>query len=305
MESRFQALMAKIRQYNKNADFEKIEAAFRVADEAHKDQMRLAGDPYITHPIEVASILADMSLDSDSITAALLHDVVEDTDVTLDDIRARFGKDVADLVDGVTKLGRIPYSSKEEQQIENLRKMFLAMAKDIRVLLIKLADRLHNMRTISSMRPEKQREKALETLEVYSPLAHRLGIQKIKTELEDISIRILDPIGCAEIQRNMDQKMHQNEAFLSGIEQSVSERLNEAGLEHTIKSRAKHIYSIYRKMYTQNRDFDEIYDIFAIRIIVNETVDCYNVLGIMHDMYKPIPRRFKDYISTPKPNMYQ
>lgn len=305
MDSKFQALIERIKKYNKNADFDKITRAYELASEAHKLQKRVAGDPYIIHPLEVANILADMSLDSDSITAALLHDVVEDTPVTLEDIKSQFGKDVADLVDGVTKLGRIPYSSKEEQQIENLRKMFLAMAKDIRVLLIKLADRLHNMRTISSMPPDKQRQKALETIEVYSPLAHRLGVQKIKTELEDISIRILDPVACEEIEENISKKMDQNEAFLSSIEEIVSKRLNEAGLKHTISSRAKHIYSIYRKMYTQNRSFDEIYDLFAIRIIVDETVDCYNVLGIMHDMYKPIPRRFKDYISTPKPNMYQ
>jgi len=305
MDTKFQELLTKIKSYNKNADIDKITRAYELASEAHKDQRRVAGDPYIIHPLEVSHILADMSLDSDSIAAALLHDVVEDTDTTLDDIKSKFGKEVADLVDGVTKLGRIPYSSKEEQQIENLRKMFLAMAKDIRVLLIKLADRLHNMRTISSMPPDKQRQKALETIEVYSPLAHRLGIQKIKTELEDISIAILDPIGCKEIEENISQKMNQNEVFLSGIEESVIARLNEAGLKHTISSRAKHIYSIYRKMYTQNRTFDEIYDLFAIRIIVDETVDCYNVLGIMHDMYKPIPRRFKDYISTPKPNMYQ
>ena len=305
IQEEFDLLIKQIKKYNKNADFDKITRAYELACEAHKLQKRVAGGPYVIHPLKVAHILSDMSLDSDSITAALLHDVVEDTDVTLDDIKSKFGKDVADLVDGVTKLGRMPYSSKEEQQIENLRKMFLAMAKDIRVLLIKLADRLHNMRTISSMPEEKQRQKALETIEVYSPLAHRLGIQKIKTELEDISIKILDPIACKEIEDNIAKKMVQNEAFLSSIEESVKKRLDEAGLKHTISSRAKHIYSIYRKMYTQNRSFDEIYDLFAIRIIVDETVDCYNVLGIMHDMYKPIPRRFKDYISTPKPNMYQ
>jgi len=304
-ELTYPALIEKLKRYMPNLDTEPIDRAFALADKAHADQMRKGGDPYITHPVAVAHLLADMEMDRESIMAGLLHDVVEDSAITCAEIKEQFGQDVMELVDGVTKLGRIPYSSKEEQQIENLRKMFLAMAKDVRVIIIKLCDRLHNMRTIGSMTPQKQREKALETIEVYSPLAHRLGISKIKSELEDISIKVLDPIGCKEIEDTMLRLVDDNATFLDKVEHDIKQRLEPHGIKCSISGRSKHLYSIYRKVFEQNRSINEIYDLFAVRVIVDSLIDCYNVLGIVHDMYRPIPGRFKDYISTPKPNMYQ
>ncbi|MEG1476522.1 MAG: bifunctional (p)ppGpp synthetase/guanosine-3',5'-bis(diphosphate) 3'-pyrophosphohydrolase [Oscillospiraceae bacterium] len=283
---------------------DKIYRAYLVANKAHEGQSRLSGESYISHPINVAAILLDLGLDTDSVCAALLHDVVEDTDIKLDSIKTDFGSDVAVLVDGVTKLGKITFSSVEEQQAENLRKMLLAMSHDIRVMLIKLCDRLHNMRTSDAWPEQKRRDKALETMEVYAPIAHRLGMSNVKEELEDRSLRHLDPVAYADIEQHL--KSEGGEGFVSGIAERISERLSENGMEDfTIKKRIKSVYGIYRKLYMQNRDFEEIYDVYAVRIILNTVGECYNALGVIHDMYHPIPSRFKDYISTPKPNMYQ
>ncbi|MGI6030983.1 MAG: RelA/SpoT family protein [Eubacteriales bacterium] len=305
LDREFSILEEKIAAYMPGFDRELLRKALDVAYEAHDGQMRKSGEPYIIHPIAVANIIAEIGLDLESVMAGLLHDVIEDTSVGYDQVKAMFGKDVADLVDGVTKLGQIPYSSREEQQVENLRKMILAMAKDVRVILIKLADRLHNMRTIAAMPEAKQRLKALETMEVYSPLAHRLGMSKIKTELEDISIRYLDPVGCEEIIRTVAEKQEHNTGFVDHVKKQIHDRLEKLGIKHHIEGRTKHVYSIYRKIYGQGKSFDELYDLFAVRVIVDSVIDCYNVLGVVHDMYTPIPGRFKDYISTPKPNMYQ
>ncbi len=298
-------LIKKIKSYNPQANTEDIVAAYKCAYNAHGSQKRLSGEPYIIHPIAVAEILADMEMDNDTIIAALLHDVVEDTGYTSCDISERFGASVAELVDGVTKLGKIPYSSKEEQQVENLRKMFMAMAKDIRVILIKLADRLHNMRTMKFQAEDKQRQKSLETMEIYAPLAHRLGISKIKWELEDISLRYLDKVAYQDIVNGINQRRAERENYLDEIKQEISEKIKESSLNFYIEGRVKHFYSIYKKMYSQNKTLDEIYDLFAVRIIVDSVADCYNVLGIVHDLYKPMPGRFKDYIAMPKANMYQ
>ena len=300
-----ESLVAAIKKYNPTADCAVVEKAYKFAVKKHEGQLRESGEPFATHPIEVAFILADMELDVSSIVAALLHDVVEDTDTTEEDIRREFGDTVALLVSGVTKLDKIPYTSKEEQQIENLRKMFLAMAKDVRVIVIKLADRLHNMRTLGSKSEEKQREKARETLEVYAPLAHRLGMSKIKMELEDLSLRYIDPIAYYEIVDKIKQKRVEREKYIEDIMKVLRERLAQLGIEAHVEGRAKHFYSIYRKMFMQNKTIDELYDLFAVRVIVNTVADCYAVLGMVHDLYKPIPGRFKDYIAMPKPNMYQ
>ncbi|MCX7615151.1 MAG: bifunctional (p)ppGpp synthetase/guanosine-3',5'-bis(diphosphate) 3'-pyrophosphohydrolase [Clostridiales bacterium] len=305
MQKRYDQLEAKIKKANPSADIERIRLAFECAFEAHKGQKRLDGQPYISHPLAVADIICEMGLDADSIIAGLLHDCLEDTMMTYDDIKVKFGTPVADLVDGVTRLGKIQYSSKEERQMEDLRKMFLAMAKDIRVILIKLADRLHNMRTIGFVSERKQREKALETMEVYAPIAHRLGMQRIKWELEDLSLKALDPVGYNEIMEDLSEKSSERDEFLDHIKHQIDERLKEMGISAQIDGRIKHIYSIYRKMYAQHKTMNEIYDICAVRVIVETIADCYNVLGFIHDIFKPIPGRFKDYISTPKPNMYQ
>lgn len=286
-------------------EIELVKQAYEFAVKSHEGQMRKDGDEFVCHPLSVANILSEMELDSQSIVAAILHDCVEDTPATLDTIKEKFGKEIAELVDGVTKLGRIPYSNKEEQQMENLRKMFLAMAKDIRVIFIKLADRLHNMRTLSALPEEKQREKALETMEVYAPLAHRLGIYRIKLELEDLSLKYLDPVGYSDITESLKAKSQESNTLLDSVKVKIRDRLGEMGIEARIDARVKHIYSIYMKMYSQNKIIDEVYDLYAVRVIVGTVIDCYNVMGIVHDLFKPIPGRFKDYISTPKPNMYQ
>ena len=304
LKERVETLIERVSRQNPNANVEMIRRAFDMANKAHEGQMRKSGDPFIVHPVSVAEIIFDMGLDDESITAGILHDCIEDTELDYDAIQAGFGKSVADLVDGVTRLGKIQYS-KEQEQMEDLRKMFLAMAKDIRVILIKLADRLHNMRTISHMPEKKQREKALETMEIYAPIAHRLGMQKIKWELEDLSLQVLDPVGYAEIMEGLKRQSARLDEFLEHIQQNISDKLKEAGIDAKISGRIKHIYSIYRKMYSQNKTIDEIYDICAVRVIVKTVADCYNVLGYMHDLYKPIPGRFKDYISTPKPNGYR
>ncbi|MCR4616041.1 MAG: bifunctional (p)ppGpp synthetase/guanosine-3',5'-bis(diphosphate) 3'-pyrophosphohydrolase [Clostridiales bacterium] len=282
-----------------------VDKAFTLANEAHKDQRRISGEPYITHPIEVAKVLVRLGMDAQSIAAALLHDTVEDTDVTLDMIKDDFGEDIAFLVDGVTKLGKVPLSTKEEIQAENIRKMLLAMSRDIRVIIIKLADRLHNMRTISAMSPQKTRDISLETIEIYAPIAHRLGIRAIKDELEDLAIRTLDPVAYKDIEDSIKSKGQSSTEFLEKIKSKIDERVSSIVPNAKISGRIKSVHGIYRKMYMQNKNFDEIYDIFAVRVIVDSVTDCYNVLGIIHDMYKPIIGRFKDYISTPKPNMYQ
>ncbi len=292
-------------QYNKNADLDRVRRAFDMCVEAHGSQKRNSGEPYYIHPLEVAYILADMELDPDTVIAGLLHDVIEDTPYGYEKVSNEFGEEVAYLVEGVTKLDKINFTSKEEQQIETLRKMFFAMAKDIRVILVKLADRLHNMRTLKYMPEAKQREKARETLEVYAPLAHRLGISKIKSELEDLSLKYLDSVAYYEIVEGLDQKKTQRDAYVADIKRAIDEKLHEMGIEAHIDGRAKHIYSIYRKMYSQGKTLDEIYDLFAVRIIVNTVTECYSCLGLVHELYKPIPGRFKDYIAMPKPNMYQ
>ncbi|NMB33877.1 MAG: bifunctional (p)ppGpp synthetase/guanosine-3',5'-bis(diphosphate) 3'-pyrophosphohydrolase [Clostridium sp.] len=301
----YNRLIRKIRKFNPDCDFDLIEKAHNISQEAHQGQQRVSGDPFIVHPMEVANILADFELDCTAIVAGILHDTIEDTTCTYEEIRVKFGIEVARLVDGVTKLGKIPYTSKEELQAENLRKMFLAMAKDIRVILIKLADRLHNMRTLKYMSPQKQKEKAKETLEIYAPLAHRLGISKIKWELEDLCFRYLDSKGYYELVNNIAQKRREREAFISKIIGTLEEKTVKLGIKAHIEGRPKHFYSIYRKMTQQNKTIDQIFDLFALRVIVDSVKDCYAVLGMIHEAYKPMPGRFKDYIAMPKPNMYQ
>ena len=301
----FLELKDKVLKYNPKADAERLTSAFELAKKAHEGQNRNSGEPYVSHPLAVAHILADLELDLDSLVGALLHDVVEDTEYTLADILELFGENVALIVDGVTKLGKIQYTSKEDQQIENLRKMFLAMAKDVRVIVIKLADRLHNMRTLKAKSEDKQREKARETLEVYAALAHRLGMSKIKMELEDLSLRYIDPIAYKEITDSISLKRREREEYINDIMQTLEEKLTEIGIQASVRGRAKHFYSIYRKMFTQNKNIDELYDLFAARVIVDSVKDCYAVLGLVHELYYPIPGRFKDYIAMPKPNMYQ
>jgi GTP pyrophosphokinase len=294
-----------IKENNPAADLSHIRAAFDFASSAHINQRRKDGSPFVSHPLAAAEIVAEMGLDEEAIIAALLHDCIEDTGATHEEIAKRFGSTVAEIVEGVTKLTRVQYTSKEEEQMENLRKMLLAMAKDIRVIIIKMADRLHNMRTMEYQTPEKQAEKALETMEIYAPIAHRLGMQKIKWELEDRSIYYLDPIGYAEIEEGLRRIMSNNETFIDSIQNKISERLSENGITCEVYGRVKHIYSIYRKMYSQNKTLSEVLDLYAFRVIVKDIADCYNVLGYIHEMFRPIPGHFKDYIGTPKPNMYQ
>ena len=305
LEAHYQELEQKITAAGIPADLGRVRAAFECADRAHSGQKRRDGSPYVSHCIAAAIITAEMGLDEDSIIAALLHDTIEDTSLTHEDIARSFGTSVADIVEGVTKLTRVQYTSVEEQQMENMRKMLLAMAKDIRVILIKMADRLHNMRTMAYQSEEKQRIKSLETMEIYAPIAHRLGMQKIKWELEDLSLLYLDPAGYKAITDALDERMPTLEKFMGEMRTQIRERLEADGVHATISSRIKHIYSIYRKMYAQKLDINGIFDLCAFRVIVDTIPDCYNVLGIIHDMYKPLPGRFKDYISTPKPNMYQ
>ena len=286
-------------------DTDMVERAYNVAKTAHEGQFRYSGEPYIIHPVAVAQILYKLGMDGESMTAALLHDVVEDTAMTIDDVRKDFGEDVANLVEGVTKLGKVPIFTKEEQQAENVRKMLMAMSQDIRVIIIKLADRVHNMRTLAFMRPQKRREKAQETLEIYAPIAHRLGIRGVKEELEDMAISYLDPVAYKEIKNLLEQQQSKRKEYLEGIQKKISDRVKQVVPNCSITGRIKSVHGIYRKMYMQGKNFDEIYDIYAVRIIVDDVIDCYNCLGIIHDMFKSIPGRFKDYISTPKANMYQ
>ena len=304
MNELYQRLTEAIERNSKNLNKEKILEALAFAEKAHDGQMRKSGEPYIIHPVATAIILIDMGMDTETIIAALLHDVVEDTEVELLEVRQRFGEDVAALVDGVTKLGLLPLTSREEQQAENVRKMLLAMSQDIRVVVIKLADRLHNMRTIDFVREQKQRDKSLETMEVYAPIAHRLGIRAVKEELEDLSLRHLDPIGYGQIEEKLVGQKEERQEFLDRIKERIKERLgNDENV--VVEGRVKSVYGIYRKVFMQNKAFEEIFDIYAVRVIVDSVTDCYNVLGVIHDMFRPIPNRFKDYISTPKANMYQ
>ncbi|MDT3845126.1 MAG: bifunctional (p)ppGpp synthetase/guanosine-3',5'-bis(diphosphate) 3'-pyrophosphohydrolase [Bacillota bacterium] len=302
----YEQLIAAIRRYHPSDDLSMIEKAYRIAFENHKDQKRKSGEPYIIHPICVAIILADLELDKETLTAGILHDVVEDTSMTYDQVKDEFGVEVAELVDGVTKLTQISWhKDKLDIQAENLRKMFLAMAKDIRVILIKLADRLHNMRTLQYMTPAKQQEKARETMDIYAPIADRLGISRIKTELDDLSLRYLEPEKYKELEEKVASRKGSRESFINAIMHEVSEEMKKQEISCKVTGRVKHFFSIYKKMVNQNKTLDQIYDLFAIRILVDNVKDCYAALGVIHEMYKPIPGRFKDYIAMPKPNMYQ
>ena len=301
----FEDLLCAVNETMDKEDIEYIKKAYAIAREAHEGQFRRSGEPYIIHPVQVAKILYELGMDSESMIAALLHDVVEDTELTKDDVKKDFGEDVAELVEGVTKLGKVPLFTKEEQQAENVRKMLMAMSQDIRVIIIKLADRIHNMRTLAFMRPHKRREKAQETLEIYAPIAHRLGIRGVKEELEDLAISYLDPGAYKEIQTLLEQQQSKRKEYLDNIQQKINDRIKQVVPNCSITGRVKSAHGIYRKMYMQGKDFDEIYDIYAVRVIVDDVIDCYNCLGIIHDMFKSIPGRFKDYISTPKANMYQ
>ncbi len=305
-EQLYQALVARIRKYHPSADISMVEKAYRIAKDAHKDQVRKSGEPYIIHPLWVGIILARLEMDKETIVAGMLHDAVEDTAMTLDDITREFGEEVALLVDGVTKLGQLSYSQdKLEVQAENLRKMFLAMAKDIRVIIIKLADRLHNMRTLEFMTPAKQQEKARETMDIYAPIARRLGISKIKTELDDLSLKYWKPDVYNQLVKDLNERKTEREEFVQQIVAEVTKHMENAHIKAKVYGRVKHFFSIYKKMVNQNKTLDQVYDLFAVRIIVDTVKDCYAALGVIHEMYTPIPGRFKDYIAMPKPNMYQ
>ena len=305
-EELYNELIATVRKYHPSDDISLIEKAYKTARDAHLDQKRKSGEPYIIHPLSVAIILAKLELDKESIAAGLLHDVVEDTGMTYDEVAREFGKEVADIVDGVTKLGQLSYSSdKLEEQAENLRKMFLAMAKDIRVIMVKLADRLHNMRTLKYMKPEKQLEKARETMDIYAPIAQRLGISKIKVELDDLALKYLEPEEYYKLVHEINEKKAERQRFVDAIVEEVRKNMEEAGIKASVTGRAKHFFSIYKKMINKDKSLDQIYDMFAVRIIVDTVKDCYAALGVIHELYTPIPGRFKDYIAMPKENMYQ
>ena len=306
VQESFDHLVETVRGYNPSANFDLIRSAFEFADKAHEGQLRKDNSPFVTHPLAVAQIVAEeLHLDSESIAAALLHDTIEDTAATHEQIAELFSPTIANLVEGVSKLTRVHYTSKAEEQMENLRKMLLAMSKDIRVILIKISDRLHNMRTMEYQTPEKQKQKSFETMAIYAPIAHRLGMQKMKWELEDLSLKYLDPVGYQEIVEALDEKAAEYDGFMASIHDQITSRLKQVGIDGYVYGRLKHPYSIYRKMYTQNKSLDDVFDLFAFRVIVDTVADCYNVLGVIHDLYKPVLGRFKDYIGTPKPNMYQ
>ena len=305
VENAYRSLADTILERNPGIDLGRVRSAFEYAERAHTGQRRQQGTPYVTHVIAAAQICAELSLDEDCIISALLHDTIEDTPITHEDIARTFGSTVADIVEGVTKLTRVQFTSREDEQMENLRKMLMAMAKDIRVILIKLADRLHNMRTMEFMKEEKRLQKSLETMEIYAPIAHRLGMQQVKLELEDLALRYLDPVGYKEIIDYLNEKTVTLDAFMHTVEESITRRLADCHIEGTVQSRVKHTYSIYQKMFAQKREVSEIMDLCAFRVIVDNLSDCYNMLGQIHDMYRPLPGRIKDYISTPKPNGYQ
>ena len=305
-EELYKKLIETVYEYRPGTDISMIEKAYRLADDLHKDQKRKSGEPYIIHPLCVAITLAELELDKETIVAGILHDVVEDTDYTMEDVSREFSEEIALLVDGVTKLTQLNYDAdKIELQAENLRKMFLAMAKDIRVIMIKLADRLHNQRTMQFQSPEKQKEKSRETMDIYAPLAQRLGISKIKIELDDLSLKYLEPEVYKDLAEKIALRKSDREAFVAGIIDAVAEKISDYGIDAQIDGRIKHFFSIYKKMKNQNKTLDQIYDLFAVRVLVEDVKDCYAVLGILHEMYIPIPGRFKDYIAMPKPNMYQ
>ncbi len=305
-EELYQKLISRILQYHPSTDIGIIKKAYEIADFAHKDQKRKSGEPYIIHPLSVAMILADLEMDKETIVSGILHDVVEDTDISMQEIEDRFGKEIANLVDGVTKLGKLSYTSDTiEVQAENLRKMFLAMAKDIRVIIIKLADRLHNMRTLRYMSMEKRREKAKETMEIYAPIAQRLGISKLKSEMDDLALKYCEPEVYYDLVAKIALKKQERDQYVDLLLNEVRKHIQEAGIDADVSGRAKHFFSIYKKMVNQNKTIDQIYDLFAIRIIVESLKDCYAALGVIHEMYTPIPGRFKDYVAMPKPNMYQ
>ena len=305
-EQLYEELIRSVKKYHPSTDLSMIRKAYEIAVQAHGDQKRMSGEPYITHPLCVSIILAELELDKETIVSALLHDVLEDTVMSKQEMTAIFGEEVTEIVDGVTKLSQISYAAdKVEEQAENLRKMFLAMAKDIRVILVKLADRLHNMRTLQYMRPEKQREKARETIDIYSPIAQRLGLSKVKVELDDLSLKYLHPVEYRELVQQINEKKAERDAFIGRIVEDVRRHISESGIEAQISGRAKHFFSIYKKMVGQGKTIDQIYDLFAVRIIVETIKDCYAALGVIHEMYTPVPGRFKDYIAMPKPNMYQ
>ncbi len=302
----YSELVSTVQKYHPSDDISLIEKAYELAKSAHKGQLRKSGEPYIIHPLSVAIILAQLELDKESIVACLLHDIVEDCGVPYEEIEQEFGKEVADIVDGVTKLGQLSYSTdKLEEQAENLRKMFLAMAKDIRVIMVKLADRLHNMRTLKYMRPEKQQEKARETMDIYAPIAQRLGISKIKVELDDLSLKYLEPDAYYKLVHEINEKKAERQKFVDDIVEEVRKNMEDANVKATVTGRAKHFFSIYKKIVNKEKSLDQIYDMFAVRIIVDTVKDCYTVLGVIHELYTPIPGRFKDYIAMPKENMYQ
>ena len=305
-EELYDRLINRVLTYHPNTDISMIEKAYHVAKKAHEGQLRKSGEPYIIHPLCVAIILAELELDKETIVAGILHDVVEDTIMTREEVAQEFSEEIALLVDGVTKLTQLNISNdKVEIQAENLRKMFLAMAKDIRVILIKLADRLHNLRTLQYMKPEKQKEKARETLDIYAPIAHRLGISKVKIELDDFSLKYLKPEVYAELEASIALRKNEREEFIRSIVSEVKAHVEEAGIEAEVDGRVKHFFSIYKKMVNQHKTLDQIYDLFAVRIKVETVKDCYAALGVIHEMYTPIPGRFKDYIAMPKSNMYQ
>lgn len=298
-------LINKITSYNPNGNIELVVEAYHFAEKAHEGQFRKSGESYFIHPFNVSMILADYSMDVSTICAGLLHDVIEDTEVTYEAMSKKFGVEITDLVDGVTKLKKLKFKTKQENQAENLRKMIIAMAKDVRVIIIKLADRLHNSRTLTHMSEAKRKEKAMETLEIYAPIAHRLGMSQMKAELEDISLRFIDPAGYYDLVEKVNKKRVEREKLIDDLMSKLGEKLDETEIEHEISGRPKHFYSIYKKMYYQNKSFEQIFDLTAIRVLVDNLKDCYGVLGIVHTMWKPIPGRFKDYIAMPKPNMYQ
>ena len=305
-EELYKDLVKVIRNYHPSTDLSAVEKAYQVASKAHKDQKRKSGEPYIIHPLCVGIILSELQLDKETIIAGILHDVLEDTDISYDELKDLFGEEVVQLVEGVTKLTQLTYSKdKVEVQAENLRKMFLAMAKDIRVILIKLADRLHNMRTMQYQTPKKQIEKSRETMDIYAPIAQRLGISKIKIELDDLSLKYLEPEVYHDLSVKLASNKEERESFIAQIIDEVSVQIKKASIEAKVDGRVKHFFSIYKKMINQNKTLEQIYDLFAVRIVVNTVKDCYAALGIIHEMYKPIPGRFKDYIAMPKPNMYQ
>ncbi len=301
----FDELMSLLDKSNVKYNKRKIKKAYEFANLAHGDQRRVSGVPFILHPTSVACIVAEMGMDTDSVVAALLHDTVEDTDTTLDEIKVNFGEEVMNLVDGLTKISKIKYTDREERQAENVRKMLIAMSNDIRVIIVKLADRVHNMRTIECVKDQKRRDKALECMEVYAPIAHRLGMKAIKDELEDLSMRYLDPIAYNEIEQQLELTENERNAFIEQIKKKILDKIGFSMSHVTISGRVKSVVSIYRKTYMQGKEMDQIFDVFAVRVIVNTIADCYNVLGIVHDIFTPVQNRFKDYIASPKSNMYQ